>query len=264
MGRRQTKERKTERPDYKPTEADNALMQEFFDRREHRAPAPRVKIDRTSSGKIAIGPDHPEPTVWHAGLHHAFGTASEDFIQTLSNQLCNVVLQSSEGSPDEGQFNGLLAAMYGIGPRDEIEAMLAAQMVACQSAAMECLRRANLAGQTFEGRDMALKHATKLMRTYTAQMEALNRHRGKGQQKVTVEHVHVHKGGQAIVGNVQGGGVTAKSEGQPDGQALTYAPGTTLPCQDEAGNALPVSGGERETTLPDARRGERKRRAEGQ
>ena len=28
---------------------------------------------------------------------------------------------------------------------------------------------------------------------------------GKGQQKVTVEHVHVHEGGQAIVGNVEGG-----------------------------------------------------------
>ena len=33
--------------------------------------------------------------------------------------------------------------------------------------------------------------------------KALNRHRGKGQQKVTVEHVHVHQGGQAIVGHVE-------------------------------------------------------------
>jgi hypothetical protein len=43
-------------------------------------------------------------------------------------------------------------------------------------------------------------------------LEALNRHRGKGQQKVTVEHVYVHKGGQAIGGNVEGGGVRTKSE----------------------------------------------------
>ena len=26
-------------------------------------------------------------------------------------------------------------------------------------------------------------------------LDALDRHRGKGQQKVTVEHVHVHSGG---------------------------------------------------------------------
>jgi len=35
--------------------------------------------------------------------------------------------------------------------------------------------------------------------------EALDKHRGKGQQKVTVEHVHVHRGGQAIVGAVKAG-----------------------------------------------------------
>ena len=34
------------------------------------------------------------------------------------------------------------------------------------------------------------------------QVEALHRYRGKGQQKVTVEHVHVNAGGQAIVGTV--------------------------------------------------------------
>jgi hypothetical protein len=46
--------------------------------------------------------------------------------------------------------------------------------------------------------------AIKLLRTYTKQMEALQRYRGKGQQKVTVEHVRVHSGGQAIVGTVSG------------------------------------------------------------
>jgi hypothetical protein len=49
------------------------------------------------------------------------------------------------------------------------------------------------------------KSANKLSRTHATLLEALNRHRGKGQQKVTVEHVHVHQGGQAIIGNVEGG-----------------------------------------------------------
>ena len=44
--------------------------------------------------------------------------------------------------------------------------------------------------------------AIKLLRTFTMQIEALQRYRGKGQQKVTVEHVHVNAGGQAIVGAV--------------------------------------------------------------
>jgi hypothetical protein len=51
-------------------------------------------------------------------------------------------------------------------------------------------------------------------------LDALNRHRGKGQQKITVEHVHVHSGGQAVVGIVEapGGGVQPKSEDQPNGK----------------------------------------------
>src|SRR5262245_1267405 len=56
--------------------------------------------------------------------------------------------------------------------------------------------------KTFEGRRENLSQANKLSGTHATLLEALSRHRGKGQQKVTVEHVHVHEGGQAIVGNV--------------------------------------------------------------
>jgi hypothetical protein len=57
----------------------------------------------------------------------------------------------------------------------------------------------------------------KLLRTFAAQTEALQRYRGKGQQKVTVEHVHVHTGGQAIVGSVSqsgGGAPSPMDEGE--------------------------------------------------
>jgi hypothetical protein len=104
--------------------------------------------------------------------------------------------------------------------------MLAAQLIACHNASMECYRRAMSREQSFEGRKEGLNQANKLSRTYATLLEALNRHRGKGQQKVTVEHVHVHEGGQAIVGNVEGGGIRTKTENQP--HALGYAPGETL------------------------------------
>ena len=50
--------------------------------------------------------------------------------------------------------------------------------------------------------DSAERAFNKLLRTYTAQMEALKRYRTGGEQKVTVQHVTVGEGGQAIVGNV--------------------------------------------------------------
>src|ERR1700716_816254 len=122
--------------------------------------------------------------------------------------------------------------------------MLAAQLVACHNASMECYRRAMLGEQTVEGRRENLSQANKLSRTYTTLLEALNRHRGKGQQKVTVEHGHVHEGGQAIGGNVAGGGMRTKSENQP--HAITHAPGQTLRRANAEREAVPVSGdGER-------------------
>jgi hypothetical protein len=81
--------------------------------------------------------------------------------------------------------------------------MLAVQMVGTHSAALECLRRAAIPDQSFEGRNKALTLAQKLMSLYANQMAALDKHRGKGQQKVIVEHVNVEAGGQAIVGNVE-------------------------------------------------------------
>jgi hypothetical protein len=133
--------------------------------------------------------------------------------------------------------------------------MIAGQMVACHHAAMECYRRAMIREQTFEGRSENLNQANKLSRTYSTLLEALNRHRGKGQQKVTVEHVHVHEGGQAIVGNVEapGGGVPAKSKDQPDAKQLTDAPQQTMWCTHSARDTLPVARDE-ERPLPDARR----------
>src|SRR5580692_5787955 len=69
-----------------------------------------------------------------------------------------------------------LAALKAIAPTDEFERMLAAQMVAAHSAAMDCFRRAMLEGATFDGRELNLKHAEKPMATYTRQMEALDKY----------------------------------------------------------------------------------------
>jgi len=110
--------------------------------------------------------------------------------------------------PKVDRCNIALAALHGIKPKDELEGMLAVQMVGTHNLAMTFMARAMLEGQTCDGVDANISRATKLMRTFTAQIEALNRYRGQGQQKVIVEHVHVNEGGQAIVGLIgEGGGV---------------------------------------------------------
>ena len=91
--------------------------------------------------------------------------------------------------------------MSGIAPKDQIEGMLAAQMIATHHAAMNCFRIA-AKSEMIDNMNIAFNSANKLARTYAMQMEALNRYRGKGQQKITVEHVSINSGGQAIIGNV--------------------------------------------------------------
>ena len=70
-------------------------------------------------------------------------------------------------------MNGALAALHGIAPRDEAEALLAAQMVAVHSAAMRCLRQLK-GSENIPQQDSNGSLAVKLLRTFTAQMEALS------------------------------------------------------------------------------------------
>jgi hypothetical protein len=116
------------------------------------------------------------------------------------------------------------------GPRDQIEAMLAAQMAAVHVASMTFARRLAHV-DNIPQQDSAERAFNKLTRTFAAQMSTLKEYRSKGEQKMTVQHVHVAEGGQAIVGNVnaptEGGGAREKSGEQP--HALAYAPGIEMP-----------------------------------
>jgi hypothetical protein len=118
------------------------------------------------------------------------------------------------------------------------------QMVATHEAALECFRRAALAEQTFAGREMGLKYGDKLVRSFAALTDALNRHRGKGQQVVRVEHVTVQAGGQAIVGAVTqgGGGDHNKSEDQAYApRRIAHEPEPALRCPDPARETVPLA-----------------------
>jgi hypothetical protein len=131
----------------------------------------------------------------------AFATSSNAFIEGLALQLVN----TSSRSPDEKATAFAASIVSGIEPRDQIEALLATQMAAVHNATMVFARRLAHV-ETIQQQDSAERAFNKLARTFATQVEALKKYRTGGQQKMTVEHVHVHSGGQAIVGNVQHGG----------------------------------------------------------
>jgi hypothetical protein len=213
------------------------------------------KPANTQTTVVAIDPDDRRGRLKNIG-----GSKSDHWNNILANQAVQALwLKNSSSEERDKQFSAVISALAGIAPRDELEGMMAAQLVAAHNAAMECYRRAMIGEQTFEGRRENLAHANKLSRTYAALLEALNRHRGKGQQKVTVEHVHVHAGGQAVVGMVAtapgqpGGRDTSKFEEQPHAKQIAHAPESALPCADPQRDSMPVAR-DGEPALPDARR----------
>ena len=151
----------------------------------------------------------------------------------------------------ERRISAAVAGLIGIGPKDELGGMIAAQLLACHNAAMECYRRAVHGEQTFVGRSENLSQANKISRSFATLREALNRHRGKGQQKVTGEHVHVHAGGQAVVGMVgtPGGGYHPNSEEQPDAKGKSETSVGALSMDDASLPALRGGARTRRATL---------------
>lgn len=179
-------------------------------------------------------------------LKNIGGSQSDHWNNTLANQAVQTLwLKNSSPEERDKQLSATIAALTGIAPKGELEGMVAAQLIAAHNAAMECYRRAMIGEQTFEGRRENLAQANKLSRTYAALLEALNRHRGKGQQKVTVEHVHVHAGGQAVVGTVnaaaqEGGGAANQTEDQPHAKiADAFQP--SMRCEDKVCESVPVT-----------------------
>lgn len=228
------------------TAIEKQRVQAFKDRRQaHEATRGRPRVKVESKGPKAAETSPPEgvsPEVVQADLMRAFGTTDTEFLYRTWNQLNNAVAGGSTKVSNQ-QFNGVLASMAGIEPRDEIEAMLGAQMIATQDAAMVLMQQMQNAEKILQ-RDSAGNLAVKFMRTFTAQMEALRRHRSPGEQRVVVQHVHVTADQAAV--QVNGGeGAPSKAEdrahAQSDQRALAHAPEPALPSPDTTREPLPVA-----------------------
>jgi hypothetical protein len=131
------------------------------------------------------------------------GMTTERGAELIFNQMMAIqVWQRGGGTRDE---KALAAAemLQEFAPANPTEALLCVQMFGVHEAATLLLKRATVEGQTFEGTDANVLRAARLMRLFNEQVELMARLKGKTpQQRVTVEHVHVHRGGQAIVGAV--------------------------------------------------------------
>lgn len=151
-----------------------------------------------------LGADHSDVGVGLAVWLNALGTAHPPFADGIIDQLSRA---SSGGADDNlSGLNFALAAIAGMTPKDHIETMLCVQMVSIHNATMALARRL-LRAETLIQQDSAERALNRLARTFAAQVETLKNYRRGGAQRITVEHVTVNEGGQAIVGSIAGKGV---------------------------------------------------------
>ena len=113
---------------------------------------------------------------------------------------------------------------------------------------MDLLHQVGATNSRFQFND-AGNTAVKLLRTYTAQLEALKRYRSGGEQRVVVQHQHVNVTAEQTAVQVNGAGYQApegrrpasKLEDQSHGQQLGHTSEPAMWRPEPAGGAVPVA-----------------------
>ena len=186
---------------------------------------PRVKFSEDGGGRRFTVACRTKASL--TSFMGACGSKDQDFFNGLICQLGNIGSEGQQG--DERGINFMLSVIKSIEPRDQVEAMLAAQMATTHVASMSSARRLAQSENILQ-RDSAERAFNKLTRSFAVQVDTLKRYRTGGEQTVTVQHVSVSEGGQAIVGNV----TQASREAAP--KAITSNPALT----DAQTNPMPI------------------------
>jgi hypothetical protein len=165
-----------------------------------------------------IHPYFPDPNMTplqkaeaqRAALCAATGTASEEYGRMILSQTMSGFFHNSYDD-DTRIANAVHEALLAMKPADEYEGMLCNRLLVLHDHYMRYMSICATPDKPQQVIDMYINRATKLMRMYNETLDVLNRHRRKGEQKVTVQHVNVNNGGQAVVtGELTRGGVNDK------------------------------------------------------
>ena len=146
---------------YQPTAREQAVLDKYKAQTAAEK-TPRIKVSHDKKG-TAISLDHPDELIGPVLLAEALGTVDGYFVNGLLAQLSNATSQDQR--PNESAINFLLSVIKGAKPKDQFEAMLAAQMAAIHTATMRFVRQLAHV-DTIERQDSAERALNKLARTF--------------------------------------------------------------------------------------------------
>ena len=170
-------------------------------RAPRRSPPVRIRIKGIQGNVVSFASPGPADHIWRRQLKTALGTVSDPFVDMALHHLERAARMPGDG-PSNISINGALAIIAAFEPKNEMDAALALQAACTHMVAMVMMARIG-GGHGGDRRLPGMASASaKLLRAYCTQIETYRRLRGGGKQNIRVEHVHVHEGGQAIVGAV--------------------------------------------------------------
>jgi hypothetical protein len=100
---------------------------------------------------------------------------------------------------EEATLNAALATIDSMQPRSELQALLAVQIIATGFAGLRFLRQSHR-HMTEDFINVYGNYAIKLLRLQNEMIQTFERYRRGNKQTVEVRHVHIHSGGQGVVG----------------------------------------------------------------
>src|SRR6202048_2535659 len=191
-------------------------------------PSPGSELDRKMPPRVRK--PLPRNDQWKAPTLHLEGhgkrlrealgnTLSDEFVEVILGKLVEALRPGLYDQLDEATLNAALATIDSMQPRAELQALLAVQIIATGFAALRFLRQSHR-HMTDDYINVYGGYAIKLLRLQNELIQTFERYRRGNKQTVEVRHVHIHSGGQGVVGIINppgdregGGGVRG---------ALTY------------------------------------------
>lgn len=162
---------------------------------------------KETDGKLDLGKTGiKKPFDAHNAIKHLTSTGE----QQLACEIINRGVAAMPIGSSAERMNITLQTLADGEPKDTTEARLLLQAQALYSHGMRYLRKGGDSDMLYHA-EYFMKNATKLLRLHNETIEALNRYRRGGEQKVIVQHVQISDGGKAIVGQMIAGGASKNS-----------------------------------------------------
>jgi hypothetical protein len=154
------------------------------------------------------------------------GVTDPDFLTGILCQVNGISVYSRNAT--ERDF--LLSIIKGGNPKTQTDVLLLTQMAAIHDAVMTSARNLGTANDP-ELVERFANVTNKLARTFTAQVEALQRCRSVNEKNITVQNVSIRDSAQAILGNVTH---NSRDDGPANGKR------SPLAIADQSGSVMPV------------------------